>query len=78
MLIQTSGFSTGFANGHYKYTSVLSSASVGLQWIFDLVCDDPRNTVPMTPPSLILITLLQKEKTKESVGKIILEMLYIK
>jgi len=29
-LLQTSGFSTGFANGHYKYMSAVSSASVGL------------------------------------------------
>ena len=31
--IQTLGFSTGFANGQYKYTSAVSSASVGLATI---------------------------------------------
>jgi len=43
MLLHTSGFSTGFANGHYKYTSAVSSASVSLQWLFELVCDDAGN-----------------------------------
>jgi len=33
--------STGFANGHYKCKSVVSSASVGLA---KLVCDDSRNS----------------------------------
>jgi len=32
-LLQTSGFSTVFANSHYKYTSAVSSASVGLATI---------------------------------------------
>ena len=33
--------STGSANGHYKYKSVVSSASVGL---VELVCDDSRKS----------------------------------
>ena len=32
-LLQTSGFSTVFAISHYKYTSAVSSASVGLATI---------------------------------------------
>jgi len=39
-LVQTSGFSTGFSNGHSKYASAVSSAQwVGLQ--LKLVYDDP-------------------------------------
>ena len=49
-LLQTLGFSTGFANGHYKYTHAVCSASLGLLH-FELVCDDPRNAVLMIPPS---------------------------
>jgi len=29
LILQTSGFSTGFANGHCKYTSAVFSAFVG-------------------------------------------------
>jgi len=47
-LLQTLGFSTGFANGHYKHTHAMSSASLGLLH-FESV--DPRNTVLMIPPS---------------------------
>ena len=32
--LQTSGFSTGFANGHNKYPSAVSNASVGLATIW--------------------------------------------
>jgi len=51
LILQTSSFSTGFAYGHYKYTSAESSASVSLVIQFELVCDsdDPRNTVLMMP-----------------------------
>jgi len=44
-LLQTLGFSTGFANGHYKYTSAVPSASCGfgysLNWcvmILEIQC----------------------------------------
>ena len=57
--LQTSGFSTGFAND--KYTSAVSSAS---GYNFELVCDDPRNTVHQ-----FLITV-KKEKTEEEMGNL--------
>ena len=63
-LLQTSGFSTGFAAGHYK------SAVSMLLWVqlqFELVCDDPRNTVLMMPLSLSLP--FKKEKTKEELSR---------
>jgi len=35
-LLQTSGFSTGFANGHFKYISAVSSAFVELPESYNL------------------------------------------
>ena len=46
----TSSFNTGFAND--KYTSAVSWV-----WLFKLVCDDPRNTVLMMPPSIFHYSL---------------------
>ena len=43
--LQTSGFSTGFANGHYKYPSAVSWTRASDLWDWlqsELVCNDPR------------------------------------
>jgi len=68
MLLQTSGFSTGFANGHYKYTSAVSSASVGLQWLFELVCDDPGN-YSADDASNTFSLLFRRKRPRKRVGK---------
>jgi len=63
-LLQILSFSTVFANGHYEYTSAVSSALCVWQQ-FELVCDDPRNIVLMMHPSLCL----EDQKRDEEVCK---------
>jgi len=57
------GFSTGFAND--KSTS---AGSRGIWLQFELVRDDPRNTVLMIPPPLSHYYL--EGKTEEELGKL--------
>jgi len=48
-LLQTSGLSIGFANGHHKYIYCCVQCMFLWVWLqFELVCDE---TVVMMPPS---------------------------
>ena len=68
LILKTSGFSIGVANGHYKSTSAVPSASVG--WLqSELVCNDSRNTVWMMPPSLSYCSLEGEDRVRD--GKMV-------
>ena len=56
--LQTSGFSTGFANGHY---SASPSASVGVPVQFELVCHDQKKTMLMVPPTTFSLFFIEVE-----------------
>jgi len=64
-ILQTLGFSTGFANGHCKYTSavpVLFGFDYTLNW--SVMIDDPRNTVLTMPPSLSHFSLEEGDQRR--------------
>jgi len=51
-----------------NYTSAESSASVGLEWLFELVCDDPGN-YSADDVSTTFSLLFRRRRPRKRVGK---------